>query len=550
MPNNSNPKMTRAWELLDSHYQSLQNIHLKELFKEDPDRFNRYSIRLNGLFLDYSKNIVTDETLKLLISLAHEQRLKEAIESMFNGEPINVTENRSVLHVSLRDLSCRTLVVDGVNVMDEIHQVLDHMAVFSGQVRSGEWKGYTGKPINHIVNIGIGGSDLGPKMVCEALASFGHDSLTMHFVSNVDGAHIHETLKKCDPETTLFMIASKTFTTQETLANAHTAREWFLKHAGDASHIKQHFVALSTNEKAVAQFGIDTANMFAFWDFVGGRYSLWSAIGLPIACYIGFDRFKELLEGAHEMDRHFRTEPFETNIPVIIGLIGVWYANFFHAPTEGVFPYNQYLKFLPSYLQQSHMESNGKSVDRNGQPVAYPTSPVLWGEPGTNGQHAFFQLIHQGTHLIPSTFIAAIEPADRLGDHQRMLLSNCLAQTKALMCGKTADEVRDELMKKGLNETEINRILPYKVFKGNKPTHTILLDKLTPRTLGGLLAMYEHKIFVQGVIWNVFSFDQWGVELGKVLSNTILGQLGTPEEVLNHDASTCGLINLINKRLS
>lgn len=535
--------------MLQAHYHTLQGVHLKDLFGQDPDRFNRFSIRLNGLFLDYSKNIITDETIKLLVGLAKELRLEEAIESMFTGEPINVTENRSVLHVALRDLSCQALHVGGVNVMEGIHKVLDHMAVFSEQVRSGEWKGYTGKPVTDIVNIGIGGSDLGPKMVCDALTGYGHASLTMHFVSNVHGAHIHETLNTCDPQTTLFMIASKTFTTQETLANAHTARAWFLNHAGDQSHIAKHFVALSTHKQAVVQFGIDPANMFEFWDFVGGRYSLWSAIGLPIACYIGFDRFKELLQGAHEMDKHFRNEPFESNIPVIMGLLGIWYANFFNAPTEGIFPYNQYLKSLPAYLQQSHMESNGKYVDRNGQTVNYTTAPILWGEPGTNGQHAFFQLLHQGTQMIPSTFIAAMEPLDNIGDHQRLLLSNFIAQTEALMCGKTPDKVRAELTQKGLNDDEINRLLPFKVFQGNKPTHSILLDKLTPRTLGSLIAMYEHKIFVQGVIWNVFSFDQWGVELGKVLSQKIMKQLGEKDEITDHDASTNGLINLLNQQL-
>lgn len=543
-----NPKSTQAWTKLTDHVNTIKSLHMRDLFAEDPGRFDRFTLEQNGLFFDYSKNLITDETVRLLIELARETGLADAVESMFQGDPINETEHRSVLHVALRDSSGDHLNVDGIDIMEDIRRVLDQMAVFSEKIRSGEWTGYTGKPISDIVNIGIGGSDLGPRMVCEALTGFGHDSLTMHFVSNVDGAHMDETLKRCNPETTLFMIASKTFTTQETLANAHTARDWFLESARDKAFIARHFIALSSHEQAVSEFGIDTANMFAFWDFVGGRYSLWSAIGLPIACYIGFDGFRELLDGAHEMDRHFRNEPFETNIPVILGLLGIWYANFFDAPTEAILPYNQYLDHLPAYLQQNHMESNGKAMDRNGHPVDYPTSPVVWGSTGTNGQHAYFQLIHQGTQMIPATFIAAIEPLRIMGDHHRLLLSNFIAQTQALMRGKTPGEVREELTQKGLSSEEIEPLLPFKVFAGNKPSQSILLDKLSPRTLGQLIAMFEHKIFVQGVIWNIYSFDQWGVELGKELSKTVLPDLGSATPSGKHDASTCGLINRINAR--
>ncbi|MBU1168546.1 MAG: glucose-6-phosphate isomerase [Proteobacteria bacterium] len=548
MLNKINPESTVAWKKLEHHYKKIQAVHMRHLFENDSQRFKKFSIPLKGLFFDYSKNIIDDETIKLFVELAEEIQLKAAIDSMFSGEKINETENRSVLHIALRNFSNTSICVDGKNVMEDIHAVLAIMKEFSEKIRRREWKGYTGENIKDIVNIGIGGSDLGPKMVCEALKFYAHDSLNIHFISNIDGAHLSETLKNLDPRTTLFMIASKSFTTHETITNAYSAREWFLRSARDDRHIAKHFVALSTNEAEVTTFGIDKKNMFKFWDFVGGRYSLWSAIGLPIACYIGFDNFRELLEGAHDMDEHFQAAPFDQNIPVILGLLGIWYTNFFKAETEAIFPYNQYLHRLPAYLQQANMESNGKCVDRNGNTVSYPTCPIVWGEPGTNGQHAFFQLLHQGTPLIPATLIASVEPLNHVGNHHHILLSNFLAQSEALMRGRDAHEVRDDLQSKGMDEQAINKILPYKVFKGNKPSNSILLDRLTPRTLGNLIAMYEHKIFVQGVIWNIFSFDQWGVELGKQLSQKILDQLDSGGHANGHDASTNGLINLINHR--
>jgi len=538
-----NPLGTSAWKKLKTHYDVMKGRHMKDLFNEDPDRFSRFSIRHEEILLDYSKNIITGETLQYLFELAREVRLKEAIEEMFSGYKINETENRAVLHVALRNISNTPIYVDGYNVMPDINFVLNQIEYFSGSIISGEWKGYTGKPITDIINIGIGGSDLGPVMVTEALKPYCKPQLKTHFVSNIDGTHITETLKKLSPETSLFMIASKTFTTQETMTNAHSAREWFLTSAKNESYIKRHFVAISTNSEAVVKFGIDPDNMFRFWDWVGGRYSLWSSIGLSIACSIGFEKFSELLEGAFTMDKHFRKTAFEKNIPVILALISIWYNNFFGSETEAILPYDQYLHRFPAYLQQANMESNGKYVGRDGREVSYQTGPVIWGEPGTNGQHAFYQLIHQGTKLIPCDFIASAISHNPLGDHHELLLSNFFAQTEALMKGKTMEEVVGELKASGKSDEEIRRLAPFKTFKGNRPTNSIFCKKLTPRTLGGLIAMYEHKIFVQGVIWNIFSFDQWGVELGKQLANKIFTELKGDDPVLSHDPSTNGLIN-------
>ncbi|UCH21113.1 MAG: glucose-6-phosphate isomerase, partial [Deltaproteobacteria bacterium] len=482
-------------------------------------------------------------TLQLLLDLAKEADLKNAIESMFGGKKINQTENRAVLHVALRNRENAPIYLDGVDVMPEVNAVLNKMADFSSRIISGRWQGYSGKKITDIVNIGIGGSDLGPAMVTEALKPYAKEGLSVHYVSNVDGTHISETLKQLNPETALFMIASKTFTTQETMTNAFTAREWFLHQAKDPAQVAKHFVALSTNTAKVEEFGIDKDNMFAFWDWVGGRYSLWSAIGLSIACYIGFENFVELLQGAFEMDRHFKESDFKNNIPVILALIGIWYNNFFGAQTEVILPYDQYLHRFPAYFQQGNMESNGKSTDRNGETVDYQTGPIIWGEPGTNGQHAFYQLIHQGTKLIPADFLAPAVSHNPIGDHHTILLSNFFAQTEALLRGKTEEEIIIELEKEGKTETEIKKLLPHKMFAGNKPTNSILFKKLTPRVLGSLIAMYEHKIFVQGVIWNIFSFDQWGVELGKQLARKILPELGDDTPVYSHDSSTRGLIN-------
>ena len=536
--------MTGAWKKLEAHYEKNKDIRIKDLFEKDPERFDKFSLKFEDILIDFSKNRITTKTLMLLIELAEEADLNGAIDSFFNGEKINRTENRAVLHTALRNFSDRQILVDGKDVMPAVRAVLEKMKVFSGQIISGVWRGYTGKPISDIVNIGIGGSDLGPYMVTEALKPYKKEHINVHFVSNVDGTHIAETLKKLDPETTLFLIASKTFTTQETMTNAFTAREWFLKAANDDAHIAKHFAALSTNKKAVADFGIDTANMFEFWDWVGGRYSLWSAIGLSIACSIGYDNYEKLLLGAHRMDEHFRTAPFDENIPVILALIGIWYNNFFGAETEAILPYDQYMHRFPAYFQQGNMESNGKSVDRHGKRVNYQTGPIIWGEPGTNGQHAFYQLIHQGTKLIPCDFLAPAVSHNPIGDHHQKLLANFFAQTEALMKGKTEDEVLDELKKAGKTEEEIVFLLPFKVFEGNKPTNSILFRKLTPETLGSLIAMYEHKIFVQGVIWNIYSFDQWGVQLGKQLANKILPELQDDKRVASHDSSTNGLINL------
>ena len=543
MLNKKNPTTTKSWQNLRRHYEKTKNLHMRALFAEDPRRFDKFSIRFNDLLVDYSKNRITQETLKVLIALAEECDLKKAIENIFSGAKINETENRAVLHIALRNRASNPIVVDGQDVMPEVNAVLDQMEDFSNRVISRDWQGYTGKKISDIVNIGIGGSDLGPLMVTEALRPYAKKGLRVHYVSNIDGTHLTETLKQLNPETTLFMIASKTFTTQETMTNAFSAREWFLETAKDPLHVARHFVAISTNAEAVEKFGIDKDNMFVFWDWVGGRYSLWSAIGLSIACYIGYENFVELLQGAFEMDQHFKTAPFDKNIPVLLALIGIWYNNFYGAQTEAILPYDQYLHRFPAYFQQGNMESNGKSVDRNGDKIDYQTGPVIWGEPGTNGQHAFYQLIHQGTKLIPADFLAAAISHNPIGEHHKILLSNFFAQTEALLNGKTKDEVRAELKKDGKSDKETQKLWPHKIFEGNRPTNSILFKKLTPRVLGSLIAMYEHKIFVQGVIWNIFSFDQWGVELGKQLANNILPELEGDKLVDSHDGSTNGLIN-------
>jgi glucose-6-phosphate isomerase len=540
---NVNPTQTPAWQKLRQHFESTRNVQMADLFAQNPGRYGQFALCFEDMLVDVSKNILTDETLPLLRGLAAECRLPEAIEALFTGQAINATEGRAVLHVALRNRANSPILVEGKDVMPEVNEVLRRMETFSNQVVSGAWKGHSGKAITDIVNIGIGGSDLGPVMVTEALRPYWQPGRRVHFVSNVDGTHIAETLKRVDPETTLFMIASKTFTTQETMTNALTAREWLLARFNDRAAVAKHFVALSTNAKAVGDFGIDTDNMFPFWDWVGGRYSLWSAIGLSIACTVGFDHFRELLEGAHAMDRHFQETPFDENLPVTLALIGIWYNNFFGAQTEAILPYDQYLHRFPAYFQQGNMESNGKSVDRNGQPVDYETGPVIWGEPGTNGQHAFYQLIHQGTKLIPCDFIAPAVSHNPIGEHHQMLMSNFFAQTEALMKGKPEAEVKEELRKAGKSDEEIRRLTPFRVFTGNRPTNSILVRKITPRVLGSLIALYEHKIFVQGILWNIYSFDQWGVELGKQLANKILPELKNDEKVASHDSSTNGLIN-------
>ncbi|WP_276501592.1 glucose-6-phosphate isomerase [Terrimonas pollutisoli] len=538
-----NPTTTTAWSLLQDHFSEMKTVKMRSLFERDKDRYHKFSTRFDDILFDYSKNIITDKTIELLLQLAQECKLKEAISAMFNGEIINATEHRSVLHTALRNFSKQPVYSEGNNVMPEVKKVLRKMKSFCEAVHSGEHRGYTGKRIKYIVNIGIGGSDLGPLMVTEALKPYQSQDIETFFVSNIDGTHIAETLKKVNPERTLFLVASKTFTTQETMTNAHTAREWFLIKAKNEKHIAKHFAALSTNEKEVVKFGIDKDNMFEFWDWVGGRYSLWSAIGLSIALSIGYKNFEQLLKGAHHTDQHFQETPFDKNIPVLMGMIGLWYTNFFGSQTEAILPYDQYMHRFPAYFQQGNMESNGKSIDRNGEAVEYATGPVIWGEPGTNGQHAFYQLIHQGTPLIPCDFIAPAQTHNRVGDHHQKLLSNFFAQTEALMNGKTDEEAEKELEKQGLTPEQISKLLPFKVFAGNKPTNSFLLKKVTPFTLGQLIALYEHKIFTQGIIWNIFSFDQWGVELGKQLANKILPELETKEDVSNHDSSTNGLIN-------
>ncbi|HHH43460.1 MAG TPA: glucose-6-phosphate isomerase [Gammaproteobacteria bacterium] len=538
---------TPAWQALREHHGQIKDVHMRDLFRDDPQRFARYSLQLGDLLLDYSKNRITEETLEHLFVLARDSELPAWIERMFNGEAINFTEQRAVLHTALRNRSNTPVCVDGQDVMPEVNRVLEQMRVFTEQVRSGAWKGFSGQAITDVVNIGIGGSDLGPVMVTEALAPYA-DGLAVHFVSNVDGSQITDTLAGLNPETTLFLVASKTFTTQETLTNARQARRWLLEVADDSA-VASHFVALSTNREAVQAFGIDPDNMFVFWDWVGGRYSLWSAIGLSIALYIGMDRFEELLAGGHEMDRHFRSAPLEQNLPVVMALLGIWYRNFFGAQSHAILPYDQHLHRLPAYLQQADMESNGKRINRNGEEVRYATGPVIWGEPGTNGQHAFYQLIHQGTLLIPADFLAAVNPHHALHDQQRILFTNYVAQTEALMRGKQAAEVRAELLADGLGEAEIGRLLPHRVFPGNRPSNSLLYPILTPHLLGMLIALYEHKIFVQGIIWRINSFDQWGVELGKQLAGKIQAELQAGGDWQQHDASTRGLLDFYRQRV-
>jgi len=540
---NINPTQTAAWQALQKHFDEMKDVTIADLFAKDGDRFSKFSATFDDqMLVDYSKNRITEETLAKLQDLAKECDLAGAIKSMFSGEKINRTENRAVLHVALRNRSNTPILVDGKDVMPEVNAVLEKMKTFSEAIISGEWKGYTGKAITDVVNIGIGGSDLGPYMVTEALRPY-KNHLNMHFVSNVDGTHIAEVLKKVNPETTLFLVASKTFTTQETMTNAHSARDWFLKAAGDEKHVAKHFAALSTNAKAVGEFGIDTANMFEFWDWVGGRYSLWSAIGLSIVLSIGFDNFVELLSGAHAMDKHFSTTPAEKNLPVLLALIGIWYNNFFGAETEAILPYDQYMHRFAAYFQQGNMESNGKYVDRNGNVVNYQTGPIIWGEPGTNGQHAFYQLIHQGTKMVPCDFIAPAITHNPLSDHHQKLLSNFFAQTEALAFGKSREVVEQEYRDQGKDPATLDYVVPFKVFQGNRPTNSILLREITPFSLGALIALYEHKIFTQGVILNIFTFDQWGVELGKQLANRILPELKDDKEISSHDSSTNGLIN-------
>ena len=538
-----NPSETKSWNKLNEHFQKMQKTHMKGLFAEDPERFSKFSVQFNDILLDYSKNIITEETKNLLIALAEEIQLGSAIQDLFDGQSINETEYRAVMHMALRNRSMDPVLVNGEDVMPLVRQSLDHIKAFSDQVLSGSWKGYSNQPIKNIVNIGIGGSDLGPVMVTEALKPYQSEGISTFFVSNVDGSHIAQTLKSLKAEETIFIIASKTFTTQETMTNAASARSWFLSNGGSEKDIEKHFVAVSTNVKAVEAFGIARENMFVFWNWVGGRYSLWSSIGLSIACDIGYKNFEDLLLGAHEMDEHFKTVPFEANLPVLLALIGVWYNNFFGAESMAVLPYDQYLHRFTAYLQQADMESNGKSTDRAGNSVNYQTGPIVWGEPGTNGQHAFYQLIHQGTKLIPCDFLAAAQSHHDIGDHHSKLMSNFFAQTEALMNGKTVEEVRAGLVQKNLSESEIEKLVPFKVFEGNRPTNSILFKQLDPRTLGSLIAMYEHKIFVQGVIWNIYSFDQWGVELGKELAQKILPELETEDDINEHDSSTNGLIN-------
>ena len=534
---------TATWNNLQSHYNEIQHVSILDMFNEDSDRFNKFSLYWNDFLVDFSKNKISSKTLSLLNSLADEAKLAGAIEAMFNGEKINTTEQRAVLHTALRNRSNKPVLVDGSDVMPAINKELAKMKAFCDDLHSGKWKGYTGKPIKNIVNIGIGGSDLGPVMVTEALKPYKVKDIESFFVSNVDATHIAETLKKVDAETTLFLIASKTFTTQETMTNALTARAWLVDNLGDEAAVASHFVALSTNRRAVSEFGINPDNMFEFWDWVGGRYSLWSAIGLSIALNIGFKNFESLLEGAHEMDNHFRNTPHEENIPVILAMIGIWYNNFFGYETEAILPYDQYLHRFAAYFQQGNMESNGKSVDKSGNKTNYQTGPIVWGEPGTNGQHAFYQLIHQGTKIVPCDFIAPAISHNTISDHHEKLLANFFAQTEALMKGKNAEEAKTDMEAQGKAAEQIEKLKPFKTFDGNRPTNSILIKKITPKTLGSLIAMYEHKIFVQGVVWNVNSFDQWGVELGKQLANKILPELLDENHLANHDSSTNGLIN-------
>jgi glucose-6-phosphate isomerase len=535
---------SQTWKALEQHKLQIEPLAMRDLFAREPDRFRRFSLRQGDLLLDFSKNRISDETLRLLRRLAREAGVEAMRDRMFAGEPINLTEHRAVLHVALRNRANRPIRVDGQDVMPDVNAALQHMQVFSEAVRDGAWTGYTGKPIRDIVNIGIGGSDLGPVMVTEALRPYRRADLDLHFVSNVDGSHIAETLKRVSPETTLFLVASKTFTTQETMTNAQTARRWFLDQAHDPAHVARHFAALSTNTKEVTRFGIAAENMFVFWDWVGGRYSLWSSIGLSIALAVGFDRFEELLQGAFEMDEHFRTAPLEENLPATLALLGIWYGNFFGATSQAILPYDQYLHRFPAYFQQGDMESNGKGATRDGRLItAYQTGPVIWGEPGTNGQHAFYQLIHQGTKLIPCDFLASVETHNPIGEHHKLLLANFFAQTEALMKGRNEAEARAELTAQGLTGAALEALVPHKIFSGNRPTNSILYQKLDARTLGRLIALYEHKIFVQGIIWNINSFDQWGVELGKKLASAIIPELESAAPISSHDASTNALIN-------
>ncbi len=543
MLQNINPTLTLTWKKLNDHYDKVKSLKLKSLFASDPQRFDKYTIKRGDLLLDYSKNRITSETIELLIALAQEMNLNDAIHQMFSGALINITENRAVLHTALRNRSGSSVYVNGEDVIPEVKKVLAQMKYFCEKVHTGYWKGYTGQRIKYIVNLGIGGSDLGPVMVTEALKPYWKEGMEIFFVSNVDGTHIAETFKKINAEETLFIIASKSFTTQETMRNAHSARTWFLEQGGTEKDIKKHFIALSTNTEAVEAFGIDPENMFEFWSWVGGRFSLSSAIGMSIALIIGFDNFEKLLDGLFEMDTHFRTETLDKNMPVLLALIGIWYNNFFGAHSETILPYDQYMHRFAAHFQQVNMESNGKSVDRNGEKVDYQTGPIIWGEPGTNGQHAFYQLIHQGTRLVPCDFIAPAQSHNPLHDHHPILLSNYFAQTEALMNGKTREEVIEEFQKKEIPEEKYLPIVPFKVFEGNRPSNSILIKKLDPFTLGQLIALYEHKIFVQGYIWNIYSFDQWGVQLGKELAKKILPELSSQEEISAHDSSTNGLIN-------
>jgi glucose-6-phosphate isomerase len=540
-----------SWKTLCEHQKTISALHMRSLFEADPSRFEKFSLKLDDLLLDYSKHRITEETLSLLFQIAHEAKIEVWRDRMFAGEKINITEDRAVLHTALRNRSNTPVYVDGHDVMPEVNAVLAQMRTFSEKVRNGEWKGYTGKAITDIINIGIGGSDLGPVMVCDALKPYASPNLNVHFVSNIDGAHLVRALEKCHPETTLVIVASKTFTTQETMTNARSARAWFLAAAKDEAHIAKHFVALSTNANAVTAFGIDSANMFEFWDWVGGRYSLWSAIGLSIALYVGMDHFEDLLMGGHEMDNHFKTAPLAQNMPVIMALIGIWYNNFFHADSHAILPYDQGMARFPAYMQQADMESNGKFMCRDGERVHYKTGPVIWGEAGTNGQHAFYQLIHQGTPVVPADFLMPMHSHYAVGangnEHHKILLANFLAQTQALMLGKTKEEARLELEKQGLSGDALEKLLPHKIFEGNRPTSSILFNKLTPNTLGKLIALYEHKIFVQGIIWDINSYDQWGVEYGKQIASQILPQLTNDELVTNYDSSTNGLINYTKK---
>ncbi|MBI3771080.1 MAG: glucose-6-phosphate isomerase [Gammaproteobacteria bacterium] len=538
---------TVAWQALQSHYQDMQNVHMRDMFAADSGRFNKFSLQFEDVLLDYSKNCIDQRTLKLLCDLARQADVEGWRDRMYSGDKINCTEDRAVLHIALRNRSNRPIDVDGENVMPAVNAVLDKMKHFCEAVRNGQWRGFSGQRITDVVNIGIGGSDLGPAMVTEALTPYGRSDLRVHFVSNIDSTHLLETLKKLDPHSTLFIVASKTFTTQETIINARSAKDWLLEASGDEHSVAKHFVALSTNTAEVTRFGIDPKNMFEFWDWVGGRYSLWSAIGLSIAVYIGFEQFEELLAGAHAMDEHFRNAPLEKNMPIILALLGIWYNNFFGAQTHAIMPYDQYLRRFPAYFQQGDMESNGKHVTRDGAPVDCNTGPVIWGQPGTNGQHAFYQLIHQGTKLIPCDFLAAVESHNPLGEHHQILLANFFAQPEALMKGKTEAEARAELVAAGMSGAALEKLLPHKVFDGDRPSNSILYQKLTPRTLGSLIAMYEHKIFVQGIIWNINSFDQWGVELGKQLAKAIQPELRDGKSVTSHDASTNGLINYYKK---